>query len=600
MKHLFYIVMILLIGAFQISNAQEPVSFRSSALGGVINDDLDLVYDPIELSFVKGIRVYTNLSNLTSNNEQLFNGLSDNEFLLGLSANNPFVKSLWTSAMVRFSNAQNSNAVNIDSDLDGWADNYGQGILESNFTAFLNNDQDPDYDVKREIFQKKKNIKQDNNRSFILNNALDFTNVILGLKLVYGSNSMGSTVSSGLHGNLGSGINVLSSVSSGSADFSRSVKNNLISENYADNIWSENGDFKTDNNSNYFNLGVSGLLKNFRSYEIRGDLFYMHSANQYDVNDKYGGRYEYIDQNDPNYDNNYWEKDFYRYKREEEGGGVYLGASLRNTFNKKAQRKNDGYWRVGAAMFFGSYDYTNSTISKFSSEKNFIEGNTWSDNIKKIQSEYATSDNGDKSVINFRSDVKFNYPLGESVYFGVGGYLNYTSIERKTDFIESSQDVTDYTRVDNTADRYDYVKTENSSIKADRTYTISSMYFQIPVGLEYRFTENKKWALRFGTIFNCFDQQTIDKKKIKKSEPYIINTSYGDGTSSNYIDDNQYASTNEDTRLTQSYTVFSYGLGYNPTENLQIDLLGFLGTKNISLLDSEFYRSLRLSFSLIF
>lgn len=109
-----------------------------------------------------------------------------------------------------------------------------------------------------------------------------------------------------------------------------------------------------------------------------------------------------------------------------------------------------------------------------------------------------------------------------------------------------------------------------------------------------------KWSLRFGTIFNYYNQKIIDKKKITKSEPYTTVTNRGDGSSSTYKDDNEYASTKEETKTTSSNTVFSYGLGYNPTENLQIDLLGFFGNKINGLLDSDFYRSLRLSFSLKF
>ena len=34
------------------AQAQEPISFRSQALGGIVYDDLDLIYDPIQLRFV--------------------------------------------------------------------------------------------------------------------------------------------------------------------------------------------------------------------------------------------------------------------------------------------------------------------------------------------------------------------------------------------------------------------------------------------------------------------------------------------------------------------------------------------------------------------
>ena len=40
--------------------------------------------------------------------------------------------------------------------------------------------------------------------------------------------------------------------------------------------------------------------------------------------------------------------------------------------------------------------------------------------------------------------------------------------------------------------------------------------------------------------------------------------------------------------------------GYTPIENLQIDLLGFLGTSDNSIFDTSFYRNLRLSFTMKF
>jgi len=69
--------------------AQDVFSFRNIATGGTIDDNLDLVYDPIELRFVNGMHFYTNLSNLTSTREKLFNNVADNEFLIGVSMQNP-------------------------------------------------------------------------------------------------------------------------------------------------------------------------------------------------------------------------------------------------------------------------------------------------------------------------------------------------------------------------------------------------------------------------------------------------------------------------------------------------------------------------------
>ena len=60
----------------------EPVSFRNIALGTIIDDDLDLVKDPIELKFVEGSRLYTNLSNLVNSHEEI---LANNSFNTCLS-----------------------------------------------------------------------------------------------------------------------------------------------------------------------------------------------------------------------------------------------------------------------------------------------------------------------------------------------------------------------------------------------------------------------------------------------------------------------------------------------------------------------------------
>jgi hypothetical protein len=95
--------------------------------------------------------------------------------------------------------------------------------------------------------------------------------------------------------------------------------------------------------------------------------------------------------------------------------------------------------------------------------------------------------------------------------------------------------------------------------------------------------------------------QTInDAKQITGSEPHVTETEYGDGHIDIDFDDNIYESTSEHTRTTSSSTVFTYGLGYNPMENLQIDVLGFLGTNDNSIIDASFYRNLRLSFTMKF
>ena len=597
MEKIFYALMILLLLMLQSGIAQNPASFRSRALGGIIDDDLDLVYDPIELSFVKGTRVYTNLSNLTSSNEQILNGQSDKEFLIGISSENPFVKSLWTSVLARFSNAQNSNNVEIDSDLNGWSDVYGRGTLESKYTAFIDNNGDGDYDIKKIVNQKKSDIDLNKNRSIILNNAYDMNDMILGFKFVYGSVYQEGTDASR---DLGSGEGVLSRVSAGDADFSRYVSNKQIIQDFTDMEWSEKGDFKTDFNSDYFNIATSALLKNFKNYEARADLVFNHHNILSEVNDKYYGKYEYFNFNAANYQNNYSETASYNSQNEEKGSGIFLGGSLRKTFDKKEQRKDDGFWRAGIGLFLGFYDYANSNANRFNNLRKNIQDNPYSDYTQETINYNTITDNGDKSYQNYSTYIKINYPLGERVYLGLGGFFNYASTSRETDYIKTNSKKTIYTSINNQSGFDDYTRVLTSGLKAKRNYEESSIMLQVPVGVEYRFTENKKWALRFGSIFYYTDQTQTDKKNIIKADPYTEKISRGDGSSHTTVNNNVYTSTKTEIKSTISNTVFSYGLGYNPTENLQIDLLGFLGNSNNSLLDSDFYRSLRFSFTFKF
>ena len=70
------------------------------------------------------------------------------------------------------------------------------------------------------------------------------------------------------------------------------------------------------------------------------------------------------------------------------------------------------------------------------------------------------------------------------------------------------------------------------------------------------------------------------------------------GTDTSYID-NIYESISEHTKTASSSTGFTFGLGYNPTKNLQIDVLGFLDY-GASILDTGFYKDLRISLTMKF
>ena len=597
MKKTILLATIFILGLSTVANAQEPISFRSNALGGIVNDDLDLVYDPIELQFVEGIRLYTNLSNLTSSGEQLFGNIADDEFLFGVSSQNPLLKFLWHSALVRFQNSETSNSVGIDSDLDGYTDIYGNGTLIDEYTAYMDSDYDGLFDLKQIFSQEKSNFTIDDSYSFILNNSFKLWILAMGVKL-----SMGNAAYTGntAYDDLGSGNNVLSEVDWDDPTFSRSVTTHLFEDGYDDLIWSETGNFNSETKVSNTNMDVSAMV-NLWDFEMRADVAFYLKQTLSDVDDGYSGQYEYFEPEITDYNNDYSETDSYILKTDEDGGGVVLGGSARYTFDEQDERKNDGFWKVEVSADFGSYDYIGSTSSQFSSTEAYFDGlNTNNTDFVKTNSEHSsTTDNGTKKTSAFTINGRLYIPLDENVQFGIGAFLNKSTKNRETNYTESLNDVLDYDYTDTDYNENDYLTTETSQLSADRNFEILRTIFACPAGLEYRTGKENKWSLRFGSIFTMTNQTINDAKQITGSEPHVTETEYGDGDIDIDFDDNIYESTSEHTRTTSSSTVFTYGLGYNPMENLQIDVLGFLDYE-ASILDAEFYKYLRISLTMKF
>ena len=111
--------------------------------------------------------------------------------------------------------------------------------------------------------------------------------------------------------------------------------------------------------------------------------------------------------------------------------------------------------------------------------------------------------------------------------------------------------------------------------------------------MEYKIGKKRDWSLRFGSIFTNRSRTINDAKQITDSKPYVSEMEYGNGDVTIHIYDNVYESTSEHMRTISSSTVFTYGIGYNPFDNLQIDLLG-IGSDDLD------FDGVRLSFTMKF
>ena len=587
-------IFIIVLNVTSLIHSQDLVSYRGLALGNIIADDLDLIYDPIELQFVEGVRVYTNLSNATSGEEKLFGNFSDDQFLFGISAEGPFLNFIHHSFLIKFQKSEIPNSISIDSDLDGYNDSYGTGSLTNEYNAFYDSNGDGIFDLRQINSQNKSDITKNDDYSFILNNSFELWFFSMGVKLSVGDfENSGNTSSVPL----GSANSVLLGANMGDPTFEKSLSNFLLDIGENNFVLTENGDFQTINKSNFSRIDVSGMFE-IGDFEIRGDASFSSDKNVSENNNMYSGQYEYFQNDSIDYEDFYSESDSYLSLTEEGGSTIGYGGSLKYIFNYQDERKNDGFWKIGFSMGLGTFDYDASILSNYLNNESRYNVSFYDENIEaETDNSTEISDKGTKSITSYALNSSLNIPINDDVHFGIGAIVSHNETSRITLYNEEINNLLVNAFTDTAMDNYTI--TENYALVADRNHDVSETKYILPTGLEYRLGQQNQFSLRVGSIFQLASLEIKDSKEIKESDPFTWIKEYSDGTQELYMDDDIYESTSEVSKTTISSTVFTYGFGFNPMNNLQIDLLGVFNSDG-SILDTDFYKSLQISFTLKF
>ncbi len=592
----FFLKTILMMLSFNSSlQSQNLISYRGLALGNIISDDLDLIYDPIHLQFVEGVRVYTNLSNATSGEEKLFGNISDDEFLFGISAEGPLLDFIHHSLLIKFQKSEISIPISIDSDLDGYYDLYGAGSFTNEYNASYDSNGDGIFDLKQMISQSKSNITNNNDYSFILNNSFELSFFSMGLKFSVGNFENSRNRSSVPLGSMNS---VLLGVRTDDPTFEKSLSNLLLNIDEENFILTENGDFKTIDKSNFSRFDVSVMFE-VGDFEIRTDANLSSSKNISEIKDIYSGGYEYFENESIDYQNYYSESDSYLSLTEEDGSAIGYGGSLRYIFDYQDERKNDGFWKIGFSMELGSYDYDESILFNYlNNEIRFDESFYDDDNIEvETNNNTLITDRGTKSTTSYALNSILNIPMNDNAHFGIGAFVNHNETDRITLYNEEINNLLAKSFVDTAFDNYTI--TETYALLADRIHDVVETTCILPTGLEYNLGKQNQFSLRVGSIFRLSSQRIKDTKEIDEPEPLTWIKEYSDGTQELNMDDDIFESTKEVNKTTLSSTIFTYGFGFNPINNFQIDLLGVFNS-DASILDTDFYKSLQMSFTLKF
>jgi hypothetical protein len=586
---------------------EQPESFRSQALGGVIDDDLDLVYDPIELRFVKGIRIYTNLSNLLTSNEKILNessyydhGCTQNELFFGVSMKNPLFRNVWSSVLIRYQNFKYSNPLyfytsipNSPSVTDKW------GYYHQIYTLYADEGEYKDglYDTKYVFDWDETNFSWNKTNGLVINHTWKPSVWTLGFRYATAKMYIDSTLCSS---------DYLTDVDEafliGYPSFGMHYQRYDVDSNVKQYERIEDGNFLWWRESRYHSYHFSAMRpfywQGWTPIEMRGDFVYVREYWSEQHDDVYAGQTYYYNPDISEYDNHLAMDESSDYLEEVRGHTIYLAVSAKRVFKQATERRNNGFWEVGVGLMDGSFDYDHTYAVQGTSDERYFDGLQSGDLDDRTDMEGSISitDRGPGDKNGWFGWGRVNVPLGKKVYTGMGLYIGTSKTIRNTNYTYHYDGSEVYDILGGANDK-DYVGTAMEYWDADRRYELNYYYFILPVGIEYRFTNNNKWCLRFGSIYSYSRYNENDSKQMEVDQPYQETIVYNGGTEYVNVSDNEYESTSSQEKWGMSQTVFVYGLGFEPTEHFQIDLLGFLGGSD-NIFDADFFRMLRISLTL--
>lgn len=127
----------------------------------------------------------------------------------------------------------------------------------------------------------------------------------------------------------------------------------------------------------------------------------------------------------------------------------------------------------------------------------------------------------------------------------------------------------------------DYSSMTTSAVEWLTRTTGTDRVLTVPVGIEFKVAEPV--ALRLGALPTMTWRDETTVRELTSSVPWLKHTAYGDSTYVDQLgDDREYPGESQTTTSLNYTTQFTYGIGYSPISNLQIDLMGFSRLTDLS------------------
>ena len=502
-------------------------SFRSASTGSLLEDDLDIMLDPAGLPTLEGYRLYTNLSNLTGKNEDVFDNNSNGYYLLGGSGK---VMDYGYAGML----------------FDRRADSYRDTTL-TNTSNYVDNDANGTYD--------QRTVTDAINSDYYKNAWTDWW---LGYGRNFGAGRLGALVyrQAGTYNSMPNGFNASSHIvitdlvtGNTTSDINTEYSLNTLTVRSvtggAVSYWMPMGD-KID-------LGLAGGI-NIRLATEYDTMTYSYTSTNPSAAGTNGttidstGYVDIIPQDNVGLEFNV------------RGAAVYKWSDNVKTrtdlvFSTLSGERTDGYHN-----------------SEYNSLVAFqLPTGVQSTNIHRTYtSDPITQDNHRMSLSLFS---KTTAKLGEKVEMAMGLGFGTSTRDFSTKYTQDYNQTVVYNDGDAIATN-DYTTITTGTIDHQEIYTESNFGISAPVGLEFRITKPFVFRLGASPIYSSTDYSVDTLNEYTPNKTININ---GVGVTTQTIT-TPFASTNgtynvhNPARISVNY---SYGAGWKISDNLQIDLMGF-------------------------
>jgi hypothetical protein len=527
------VIVLLALSAAAVAQVQTYPwynSFRNQSTSGLLEDDLDLMLgsygylDPARMTLIDGRRLYTNLANIYTQNEEQFNPSDAGTYVIG-----------GNSDIMGYGKLGLLYSQNTYKDIDSMA--YANVNLLD-----IDPGTNPGYDIRSVENYHEQDVVHYGEKDYFLGWAKQVNDMRLGVAFKgYQYSYMEDWYSNYEYydQNMITGVTTYSEAEKDTGSWGGEESENIIGFS----VWKPLND-KMDV-SLRLALGFGGF-KAIDEYD-------------YSWNDAYTGGASY------NQTEN-WNNDTEFSGIILSGGGAYV-----YKWNDKADTRFDlQYTRM-------SYKPKSGTTWEYNyAEQYYIPTpapGTGSDYYTNSYTEGVEGEYGDNDI-DFR--IVHKAKLNKAT-FAIGFGLGTGNYEQTETHDRAETDVETYNELNDPSLPNSYVETSTWGETWDYMETGEYLAWTFPVCVEFDLT--KSIVFRLGARHQIYSYEyTYTEALTGGTDMVTVTTRYGDGTTTvgyNPNPLNEQTGYAEAWGFRQSYTDYTYGAGWKVTDNLQLDFMGF-------------------------